>query len=299
MTDHSALHSRGLALAALGGLTLSIDIPLIRLADGSSWTILLMRSSMTFLAATLIVVILRAMGKKLPPIIPGRAGLAVAACYSVSSICFISAVHHTSTANLVFILAFNTAFAAILGWIFMGVRPRPATLITMAIMIVGVMIIVGDGIGAGNFLGDMLAFGAAFLLATAITITRVSGKDMGFASLFAVLPAIFLGLFMVSKTGFVVSEIGWIMFNGAIIMPISFFCLALAPKFISGPEVAMFYLLETILAPIWVWMVFGETASTNTLIGGSILVLALIGHSFWQLLEGRRQRASGLVRHPV
>ena len=53
----------------------------------------------------------------------------------------------------------------------------------------------------------------------------------------------------------------------------------------------MFYLLETILAPIWVWMVFAETPTTQTLIGGSILVFALIGHSLWQL-RSRSLRAA-------
>ena len=59
---------------------------------------------------------------------PGRAGLAVAALYGLGSITFITAVFNTSTANLVFILAFTTMFAALLSWIFLKERPRPATL---------------------------------------------------------------------------------------------------------------------------------------------------------------------------
>ena len=62
--------------------------------------------------------------------------------YGLGSITFITAVYNTSTANLVFILAFTTMFAALLSWIFLKERPRPATLVTMAVMIVGVLIIV-------------------------------------------------------------------------------------------------------------------------------------------------------------
>ena len=104
---------------------------------------------------------------------------------------------------------------------------------------------------------------------------------------------------MVSKTGYQVAEPGWIIFNGAVVMPISFFCLAAAPRYISGPEVSMFYLLETVLAPVWVWMVFDEVPSGRSLTGGAILIVALVAHSLWQLHEGRRRRAALAPRHPA
>jgi len=103
----------------------------------------------------------------------------------------------------------------------------------------------------------------------------------------------------VSKTGFHVDAPWWILFNGAVIMPISFFCLANGPKYISGPEVAMFYLLETVLAPVWVWLIFAEAPSRNSLIGGTILIVTLVAHSLWQLHEGRKRRAALAVVHPA
>ena len=54
----------------------------------------------------------------------------------------------------------------------------------------------------------------------------------------------------------------------------------------------MFYLLETVLAPVWVWLIFSEAPSRNSLIGGTILIVALVAHSLWQLAEGRRRRAA-------
>jgi drug/metabolite transporter (DMT)-like permease len=82
-------------------------------------------------------------------------------------------------------------------------------------------------------------------------------------------------------------------------MPLSFFCLATGPRYITGPEVAMFYLLETVLAPIWMWMIFYEVPSRNSLIGGSILIVALVAHAVWQLSQGRKRRASTIVKHPA
>ena len=291
-------HLKGLLLTAIGGMTLTVDIPLIRLADGDHWTILLLRSSTTLVATLLIWLAWRAFRGDAPKLVPGRSGLVVAALYGLASITFISAVYNTSTANLVFILAFNTMFAALLSWIFLKERPRPVTIAAMAAMIVGVLIIVFDGIGTGNFLGDMLAVTSAFLLASAITITRATGKDMGFTALVAVVLPMIVAAVMVQTTGFRVEAPWWIIFNGAVIMPISFFCLATGPRYISAPEVSMFYLLETILAPVWIWMIFSEAPSRNSLIGGMILIVTLVIHSLWQLNEGRKRRTAP-VRSPA
>ena len=292
-------HSKGLLLTAIGGMTLTVDIPLIKLAGGDAWSILLLRSGTTFVAALLIWLVWRSLSKSVPPLVPGRAGLAVAGLYALSSLTFITAVYNTSTANLVFILAFNTMFAALLSWLFLKEPPKPATLIAMAAMLVGVLIIVGDGIGAGNFFGDMMALCSAFFIASAITITRSTGRDMGFTSLVAVVLPFLVALYMVSEAGFRAEVPWWIILNGAVVMPISFFCLATGPKYISGPEVAMFYLLETVLAPVWVWMIFAEVPTTQSLVGGVILIVALVAHSLWQIHQGRRRRAARLIRHPV
>ncbi|WP_456238539.1 DMT family transporter [Ollibium composti] len=299
MTTTHDHHAKGLLITAIGGMTLTVDIPLIRLADGEPWSILMTRTGMTLLAALVIWAVWRLFSPKAPQLIPGRAGLVVAALYGLGSITFITAVFNTSTANLVFILAFNPMFSALLSWLFLGERPRPATFVAMAAMIVGVAIIVGDSMGSGHLFGNVLALSSALCIAGAITISRASGKDMGFTSLIGVVLPFLVAAFMVGKTGYQVAEPWWIVFNGAVIMPISFFCLAAGPRYISGAEVSMFYLLETVLAPVWVWMIFSEVPSRNSLIGGTILIVALIAHSLWQLHEGRRRRTALAARHPA
>ena len=298
MSASSNNHAKGLALTALGGLTLTVDIPLIRLAGGDSWTILFLRTGTTFIIAMIIWAVWRSLSSRAPKLIPGRAGLVVAALYGLGSVAFITGVYHTSTANLVFILAFNTMFAALLSWVFLRERPRPATLATMAIMILGVLIIVWDSIGTGQMFGNLMGLISALCIASAITISRASGQEMGLASLVGVVFPFTVAAVMVSQTGINVSAPWWIIFNGAVVMPISFFCLANGPKYLSSPEVAMFYLLETVLAPIWVWMIFAEVPTRNSLIGGTILITALVAHSLWQLHDGRR-RAAIAVQQPA
>jgi len=292
-------YAKGLLLTAVGGLVLTVDIPLIRLAEGDAWSVLLLRSATTLGATLLLWLAWRLWRGAAPPLVPGRAGVAVAALYGVGSILFMLAVFNTSTANLVFILAFNTAFAALLSWAFLGERPHTVTLLAIAVMIGAVLLIVGDGIGRGNLLGDMLGLGSALAIACAITVTRASGREMGPASLVGVALPLAVAAFMVAQNGYSIAEPGWVVFNGAVIMPIAFFCLATGPKYISGPEVAMFYLLETVLAPVWVWIIFAEAPSRVSLIGGAILVLTLFAHSLWQLQTARRRRATPLPRRPT
>jgi drug/metabolite transporter (DMT)-like permease len=152
MTTLSSDHRKGLAITAIGGLVLTVDIPLIRLAQGEPWSIMLLRSGATLAAALLIWTIWRLARGKAPALVPGRKGLIVSALYGLTAVTFIMAVYNTSTANVVFILAFNTMFAALLSWIVLKERPRNVTLAAMALMMVGVFIIVGDGIGSGNLL---------------------------------------------------------------------------------------------------------------------------------------------------
>jgi drug/metabolite transporter (DMT)-like permease len=77
------------------------------------------------------------------------------------------------------------------------------------------------------------------------------------------------------------------------------FLLATGPKSIRAPVVGMFYLLETVLAPIWVWMIFAETPTGSALAGGAILILTLIGHSVWQLSAAGRSRRRTAIPPPV
>ncbi|WP_309086089.1 DMT family transporter [Chelativorans sp.] len=299
MSEAENNHAKGLLLTAIGGLALTADIPLIRLASGDQWSIMMARSGLTLAAGLIIWIVWKLASRKAPALVPGRPGLAVAALYGLATICFIGAVYHTSTANLVFILALNSMFAALLSRIFLKEKLRPATFLAMLAMLAGVLIIVGDSIGTGNLFGDLLALASAVLIAGAITISRASGRDMGFAALLAVALPLVVAAAMTAKTGFRIDHPWWIVLNGALVMPLSFYCLATGPRYISGPEVAMFYLLETVLAPVWVWLLFAEAPTRQSLVGGAILILALVAHSLWQLYSGRRRRAASVLRHPA
>jgi drug/metabolite transporter (DMT)-like permease len=288
-----ALHRKGLLITAIGGLALSFDIPLIRSAEGEVWSVLAVRSLATFAMALLAWAVLRFAFRKRMALVPGPMGLMIGVLYGINSLTFMLAVFNTTTANVVFILAFTSMFAAILSWIFLGERPSNATLLTMAAMVAGVALIVHDGLESGNMFGDAMAACSAFLLASAITLSRRSGADMGFVPLVTAIFPGMVALALLPQAGLSIGNPGFILFNGLIMIPLAFWCLATGPRYLSAPEVGMFYLLETVLAPIWVWIVFAETPTSQTLIGGTILILALLAHSLWQMRSRARAAKAG------
>ncbi|WP_422373411.1 DMT family transporter [Hoeflea sp.] len=303
MQDHiqqAADHRKGLLITAFGGMMLTIDIPLIKLSGGEAWSVVASRGGMTFLAALIMWAGLRLFTSNREPVIPGRTGLLVTVLYGIAAISFMMAVFHTTTANLVFILAFNPMFAALMGWLLIGERPKPQTFAAMVAMVFGVALIVSDGLQAGNMLGNGLALFTSLVLSLIITISRKARTGMGFAPLFAAIVPCIVGLIIIGgPSEIVLPQPGWLMLNGLIVIPVAFWCLATGPRYLSGPEVAMFYLLETILAPVWMWLIFSEAPTRLGLIGGAIIITALVAHSLWQLSAHRRATRSLAPRHPV
>lgn len=287
-------HGKGLLLTTIGGLALSMDIPLIRLSGGEIWSILGLRNIITFVIAVVLLVLLRFRGRPWRLLLPGWTGLWVGLFYGIGTISFVLAVYYTSAANVVFILAFNPMFAALLAWIVTGERPSGATFVTMLAMIVGVGLIVGNGIDSGHWFGDLMSAISALTTACALTVARRSKRDMGFMPMLATIIPAALGLSYALPVGLAISNPLWIILDGGLMMPLAFWCLASGTRYLSSPEVAMFYLLETILAPVWIWIIFAEAPSRMTLIGGSVMMVALASHSLWQArVKGRKAALAG------
>lgn len=290
---------KGIVLGLIGGLVISFDVALIRLAGSDPWVMMAARGGVL---AVVFLVFWRLFPRATDT--PARPfdnpyWLAVAVLYGVNNVFFTLAVFHTTTANLVFILAFNPMMAAILAWVLIGERPRPETWVAVLATIGGVAIIVQEGLAAGTGLGDFFSLCCALTLAVVITLTRKSGQDLSLAPGFGGLVSFFFALPLMLVWSSAPESAAWLFANAAVLVPIAAFCLALAPKFVPAPQAAMFYLLETVLAPVWVWIVFGEEVTTMTLIGGAIVMAAIAGHSLWQLNRPRRQLEAAEAGVPI
>ena len=205
----------------------------------------------------------------------------------------IYAIQATTVANAVFLFAASPFLAAILGWILLGERVRPATWVAIAVAGVGMFIMVREGLAIGAMMGNIAALLSALGFA-AFTITLRWGRleDM--------MPAVVLGgLFSMIVAAVVLSVQGGglsvpphdaviAMAMGALQLATGMALYTLGSRVIPAAELTLLSMVEVLLAPIWVWLFLGETASKGTFVGGAVLMAAVAGNAL-----------SGMRRAPV
>ena len=136
----------------------------------------------------------------------------------------------------------------------------------------------------GNFYGDILGFITAIGLAVgAVTIRSAKSKNLVPA---AVVGKLFVAIFaMFFIESYVLADLDLFIIPLMCVMcvAIPFVLVTIAPRFIPAEEVNLFFLLETIIGPFWVWMVIREQPSIETIQGGTVIILTIAIHSFLKL----------------
>ncbi|RFC65498.1 DMT family transporter [Fulvimarina endophytica] len=260
------------------------------MSESDYWSVLLLRGVLISGAAVAYWAFRRFVLGRDTKLIDGRKGLLVTLLFAIGVTSFIYSIFNTDAANTVFILAFNSVFAALLSWAIYGERPSRTTLLVIPATILGVVLIIGSGLGAGNWKGDLAALVAAFFIAFALVVSRSSRRDMRYAAALGSIGPAVIALPIVAGTGLQSEAPIWLVVNGALVIPVALICLAAAPMFVAAPIVAFGYLLETVFTPVWVWLIFGERPTTAALLGG-LVILAALGVQAFDETGGRRRRA--------
>jgi drug/metabolite transporter (DMT)-like permease len=285
-----AEYRRGFALTLFGVLVLTPDTLMIRLIDIDPWTMNFWRGALMSFSLLAVCTVMR--GRALIGDIRGLgfAGLSVAVIYALNAISFVSAIEHTRVANVLIILAATPLIAALLSVVVLRERVSAATWAAIAAGITGVVIVVGDGLRAGTSLGDIFALATATALAvTFIIIRRNRHVNMVPAAALGALLSAVLVAPLADPMSVPSDSWGLLLLLGLVVMPVAFGLITLGPKTLPAPEVALLMLLETVLGPVWVWLVIGEAPSELALLGGTIVIAAVVLQSAWRL---RRRRAA-------
>jgi drug/metabolite transporter (DMT)-like permease len=223
----------------------------------------------------------------------GWAGLAVAACTAVASGSFVVALNHATVANVLFMQAVAPIAAALLAWAALGEAVTRRTWITMAAAVLGVALMVG-GPGSGGLLGAGVSLLMTLSFAVGIVITR-HRRDVSMA------PAICLSQVLVvlavapfaapsTLTG---HDVGLLALLGFGQMGLGLAFLTVGARLIPAAEVALITLLEIVLGPLWVWIALSETPSTMALVGGTIVVAAVLVQATGESATRVRRRPRG------
>ena len=206
----------------------------------------------------------------------GWPGLIYAAVTAASMLLFISALLVTSVAHVAVITATVPLFAAALAWLAFHDRPTAAAIIASLIALIGVAIMVGVG-GDGRLPGDLMALGMATLMAAMILIAR-SRPDIPALAAMALASALsaLATLPFATLTGLPLQQLGLLALFAIVTQVIGFGLFALGARHLAATETALITTLEAPLAPFWVWLFLSVAPSAPTLIGGAIVLAAVI-----------------------
>ena len=214
----------------------------------------------------------------------GFHGIIYIATFSVTNITFVVSIQNTNVANTLVMIATAPMLSAILSNIFLKENPDKKTWLAIIITFVSIIYIFYDSIKIGNFYGDILGFIAALGLAIGAVIIR-SAKKLN------LVPSAVIGKLFVACFAVIFIDDYSLIGNDLIIVPlmclmcvaIPFVLVTIAPRFITAAEVNLFFLLETIIGPIWVWLIIKEQPTTETILGGIVIIVTIAVHSFLKL----------------
>ena len=294
---HSERHTLGAWLVFASAVSWSTGGIISRLADvDNPWNTVFWRSgsAMLLLLAFMLVrdgrrgtlELFRGMG---------WAGMAVAMCFAIASTSFIVALQFTTVANILLMQAGVPLIAALISRIVFGEPLRPSTWIAIGAVIFGVAVMVSDSFnGKVSPIGDGLALVISFAFALATVITRrYSHIRMTPAVTTGVGIAWVVSIFMsMASVGGVMVE-AWqlpllFVFGATLALGLALFTSG--ARRIPSAFAALIGTVEPILGPIWVWAFLNEIPSVRTIVGGSIVLFALIAYLVWQIIEQRRMK---------
>ena len=219
----------------------------------------------------------------------GWGGLGFCLLSSLGMACFVASLRLTSVAHVSIIYATVPFVAAGFGWLVMRERASAAVLVASLFAVVGVALTVAGGSGQGSLIGDALALAMTVLVA-AFVVMRRRFPDVPLvpaACLSALVPALISAPLM-SSWPMDGREVGMLVAFGVSNMGLALVCFTIGAKFIPAAQTALIGALETPLAPLWVWLAFGEAPGTAALAGGGVVLLAVVGSMVW---EGRTSTA--------
>ena len=206
----------------------------------------------------------------------GLAGVAVAVCVAIAAGSFISALNYSSVARVLFILAVSPVLSALLARVTLGEPISRRTAGAMVLAMIGVTVMLGAP-REGSLTGDALAFLAAAAFAVVVVITRWR-HDVSMAPATCLSQVILIVVFLPFATpgSIGAGDLGWLAALGIGQIGLGFVLLTIGARLIPAAQVGLITLLEVVLGPLWVWLALDETPSTLTLIGGSIVIAAIV-----------------------
>lgn len=278
----------GVVLVLLAGVLWSLQGLFVRLIDeADAPQIIFWRNYGQFV--TLIVVLTVLQRGRLLTAFRRAGGLAVVGglCQATSTVVIIYAFLLTSIANVMFVLGTAPFFAALLAWALMGERLSRAAWLAMTVALLGVSVMVFQGLTPGSLLGNLLAFIATLGFA-GLTVVLRWGRRV------EMLPTLCYGGGLGMLAGLVLTggavaislhDAFFAFIMGAVILAVGMLAFVRGARYVPAGILAFLTMTEIVLSPVWPWIGVGEVPTAPTIIGGAIILAAIAGqalHATWR-----------------
>ena len=248
-------------LIALSSLLISVNGLMLRsIESANEWQVIFGRQ-LFFGPVILIFLIYRYRNRTIQIFKEsGLIGLYAGLCLGLANPTIILAMTHTTVANALFTLSSCPLITSILAWIFLKEKISSRTIIAILIAVSGIGIMVADGLGGGTVYGNLLALSCAFFFSMFVIFLRV-GKDRN------MLPSTVIGAFIGILIGLVGANFDYklsmhdgllCLFWGGFIATTVHILFIQASRYVYGAEIMLITMIEFILGPVWVWIVFSE-----------------------------------------
>ena len=275
---------KGSLMAFVAVMFITPDSLFIRLSNVETWGLVFYRGIIPFFVVFFGMLVIYKLNFFKILFNSGYHGLIYIITFSLTNITFVVSIQNTNVANTLVMIATAPMISAILGAIILKEPPDKKTWISIIITFLAIIYIFFDSLKLGNFYGDILGFVTALGLAVgAITVRSAKSKNL--------VPSAVVGKLLVATFALLFIESFVLIDRDLFIIPlmcimcvaIPFVLVTIAPRFIPAAEVNLFFLLETIIGPIWVWLIIKEQPSIETLQGGIIIIATIAIHSFLKL----------------
>ena len=268
----------GPLLILTGGFCLSWGGLILRSFESASiWQILFYRS--IFFLWVLIAFILLTYGKKTFQKIKegGVPGLIGGIFLSTNFVAYMYSMMETTVANVVFIISTQTVFLPIVAYIFLKEKISPRGYVAIVLAMIGVTLMIGDSFGTGSLKGNLAALTIPINFSVLVLIIRKYPKvDMIPAIFYAGIFSCLYGLFLLEGFSISTKDI-WLSFLlGVPQLAFGFIFITIGSRTTPAVMVGLLMLMESIFAPIWVWLFYNEIPPASVLIGGIIILSAVV-----------------------
>jgi len=275
---------KGSLLAFIAVMFITPDSLFIRLSSIDTWSLVFYRGVIPFFTVLIGMLIIYKLNFFKMLFNSGYHGIIYVITFSITNITFVVSIQNTNVANTLVMIAMAPMMSAILGAIFLKEMPDRKTWVAITITFMSAIYIFYDSLQLGSIYGDILGFVTALGLAIgAVTIRSAKKKNLIPAAVVGKMCVALFAMFFIESYNLVERDLFIVPLMCVMCVAIPFVLVTIAPRFIPAEEVNLFFLLETIIGPFWVWMVIKEQPSIETIQGGTIIILTIAIHSFLKL----------------